>query len=162
MRRAVPALLTGSLAFGLIAAAASSATFGLTLQSVVRLGTFDETAELVVISNSCEGEYLIEWDVDGAEIRGFSAQRTVDDPDDSLEFCAGQPFALLVSSFIPEELNDLADEDGWGPIAQVPTNERETDEQGEIVATFVDPFDPGDRDEITLLIGPRAATPIDS
>lgn len=148
IRQAIRALLAGSLAFGLIAAAASGATFGLTVQDIVRIGTSEASAELVVEFAGCEGTYHIEWQMDGDDISGFTATRADDDEDDPL--CANQSFRLLLSAFI--------DEDTWSALVAVPTLEDETDADGNITATFVEPFDPGDRDEIVLVIGPGAAT----
>jgi len=150
MRRAIHALLAGSLAFGLIAAAASSATFGLTLQDIVRAGTSEASAELVVGYAGCEGAYHIEWVFEDDVIIGFSATRTIEDPDETLVYCANQPFQLLVSAFLDEETR--------AALVPVSTVEDETDDNGDIAATFLDPLDAGDRDEIVLLIGPEAAT----
>lgn len=152
MRRVMKALVGGSLVFGLVAAAASAATFGLTLEDVIRIGWFEETAEVVVVWQRCEGDYQIAWTIDGQDVLGFVATRSASDPDETLGFCAEQPFALFVSSFLPDE-----DEDAWTQMVNVPTIETETDERGDIAATFVEPFEPGERDEVTLLVGPEAA-----
>jgi hypothetical protein len=156
MRRVIRALLVGSLAFGLVAAAASGASLGLTLQDVIRVGTFDQSADVSVIFEECEGEYLIEWDIEGQSILGFTATRNSDaDPDDSLEFCAEQPYRLAVSRYD-------ADSEEWGRFDYVATsddNENLTDGSGDITATFDDEdFDLQDGDEVMLLIGPEAET----
>jgi len=159
MRRIIQAVLVGSLAFGLVAAAASGASLGLTLQDVIRIGTFDETAEVSVAWNQCEGFYAIEWEIEGESIVGFSATRTTeDDPDDTLEFCANQVYRLVVNEFVPADPDDGQEFDAWGGAVYVPTVDDQTDEDGNIEATFEEPFDLRDRDEVTLLIGPEAAT----
>lgn len=152
MRRLLKALVGGSLVFGLVAAAASAATFGLTLEDVIRIGWFEESAEVVVVWQRCEGAYEIAWTIEGEDVLGFVATRFASDPDVTLSFCAEQPFALFVSSFLPDY-----DYETWTQLVNVPTVEKETDERGDIVATFVEPFDPGERDEVTLLVGPEAA-----
>lgn len=150
MRQIIRALLVGSLAFGLIAAAASGATFGITLQDIVRTETSDASADLVVDFASCEGSYHIEWEIEGGDITGFTATRAEEDPD---PHCANQSFQLFVSRL------EGVDEDGapaWGRILPVDTEEDKTDANGNITATFMEPFDAGDRDEISLAIGPEA------
>jgi len=155
MRRVIRALLVASLAFGLVAAAASGASLGLTLQEVLRVGTFAEFAEVVVSFEQCEGEYAIEWDIDGQSILGFTATRTTDaDPDDTLEFCADQPYRLAVSRFD-------ADNEEWDLFVYVATsddNGNRSDGNGDITATFDETFDLQDRDEVALYIGPEADT----
>jgi hypothetical protein len=155
MRRVIRALLVGSLAFGLVAAAASGASLGLTLQDVIRVGTFAEFAEVSVSFEECEGGYLIEWDIEGQSILGFTATRTTDaDPDVTLEFCAGQPYQLAVSRYD-------ADNEEWGAFVYVATsddNENRSDGDGDIAATFDETFELQDRDEVALYIGPEAGT----
>lgn len=149
MRQVIRALLAGSLAFGLIAAAASSATFGLTVQDIIRTETSEAAAELVVAYVSCQGSYHIEWVVEDGGIVGFTAELAEEDP-----YCANQSFQLFVSRL------DGEDEDGfpsWGPFLPVSTDEDKTDSSGNIEATFtVPPFDVDDGDEISLVIGPEA------
>jgi len=155
MRRVIRALLVGSLAFGLVAASASGASLGLTLQEVIRIGTFAEFAEVSVSFEECEGAYAIEWDIDGESILGFTATRTTDaDPDATLEFCADQPYRFAVSRFD-------ADTEVWGMFVYVATsddNGNRSDGNGGITATFDETFDLQDRDDVALYIGPEADT----
>jgi hypothetical protein len=150
MRKVIHAVLAGTLTFGIIAAAASSATFGLTLEDVVRVGTVDAAASVVFVDRVCDGEYEIFWELDGTTIIGFSAYREPGvDPDDGLAFCANQPFVLQVSDGMG----------GWVE-AEVATDTF-TDEHGGILAArFMDPggirFEDGD--QVRLIIGPEAAT----
>ncbi len=159
MRRVIHAILAGSLTFGVVAAAASGATFGLTIEDIVRVGTGAAAASVTVVERECDGVYEIFWETDGATIIGFSAYRDSelvpdDGPDDGLAFCAGQPFVLQVSDGM----------DGWIWKETVDFNNEPfllTDENGGILAAkFVEiggiQFDDGD--QVRLVIGPDAAT----
>jgi hypothetical protein len=148
MRRIIHAVLAGTLAFGLVAASASSATFGLTLEPVVRVGTVDAAASVVFIDRVCDGTYEIFWELDGLTIVGFSAYREPEpDPDDGLAFCANQPFVLQIS-----------DGSGGWVEAEVETD-KFTDEWGGILgARFVEGIQFSEGDQVRLVIGPEAAT----
>lgn len=154
MRRVIHALLAGSLTFGVLAAAASGATFGLTIEDIVRVGTGAAEASVTFVERECDGVYEIFWETDGAAIIGFSAYReSALGPDDGLAFCAGQPFVLQVSygtgGWIWKETVDFNNE----PYLL-------TDENGGILAAkFVESgiqFDDGD--QVRLVIGPEAVT----
>jgi len=152
MRRIVHALLVGSLAFGLVAAAASGATMGLVLEDVIRVGTGDARATVNVIERACEGDYDIFWDyaADGETIQGFSAYRTPqEEPDEGLTFCAGRSFVLQVS-------------DGMGGWIELEvTTSTLTDENGGIQGALFSAVEGvrfEDGDEVRLVIGPQAAT----
>jgi len=152
MRRIVHALLVGSLAFGLVAAAASGATMGLVLEDVVRVGTGDARATVNVTERPCEGDYEIFWEYapDGVTIQGFSAYRTPEeDPDEGLAFCANQSFVLQISDQMG----------GWVELDV--TTGTLTDANGGILgASFAATegvwFEDGD--QVRLVIGPAAAT----
>jgi hypothetical protein len=150
MRRVMKALLAGSLTFGVIAAAASGATFGLTIEDIVRVGTVDRAASVTFVERVCDGDYEIFWERDGATIIGFSAYReSASDPDDGLAFCANQPFVLQISDGM----------DGW--VEEEVSTSKVTDEMGGILAArFLAlggiQFDHGD--QVRLVIGPEAAT----
>lgn len=155
MRRVIHALLAGSLTFGVIAASASGATFGLTIEDIVRVATGAAAASVTVLERVCDGVYDILWETEGGTIVGFSAYRESDlVPDDGLEFCAEQPFVLQISDgmdgWIWKDTVDFANE----PYLF-------TDENGGILgARFVEfggiQFDDGD--QVRLVIGPDAAT----
>lgn len=152
MHRIIRALLAGSLAFGLVAASASGATFGLTLAPVVRAGTIDAVASVAFVDRVCDGTYEIFWELDGLTIVGFSAYREpVPPPDEGLAFCAGQPFALYVT------------DPGWAEswIWFEVSTDKFTDAQGGIVgARFLEleGIQFNDGDQVRLVIGPEAGT----
>jgi len=152
MRRLIHALLVGSLAFGLVAAAASGATMGLVLEDVIRVGTGDARATVNVIERACEGDYEIFWEyaADGVTIQGFSAYRTPEDePDAGLAFCAGRSFVLQLS-------------DGMGGWIELDVSTGTlTDENGGILGarfSALEGIQFEDGDEVRLVIGPEAAT----
>lgn len=150
MRRIIHALLAGSLAFGLVAASASGATFVLTLQDVVRVGTVDAAASVTFVDRVCDSPYEIFWELEGLEIVGFSAYRDPEpEPDEGLAFCAGQPFNLQISDGMG----------GWLEPALSSPNPKVTDAQGGIMrALFEEPIQFYDGDQVRLVIGPEAAT----
>jgi hypothetical protein len=152
MRRLIHALLVGSLAFGLVAAAASGATMGLVLEDVIRVGTGDARATVNVIERACEGAYEIFWEYaeDSVTILGFSAYRTPEDePDEGLAFCAGRSFVLQLS-------------DGMGGWIELDVSTSTlTDENGGILGarfSTLEGIQFEDGDEVRLVIGPEAAT----
>jgi hypothetical protein len=139
MRRVINAVLVGSLAFGLVAAAAAGASLGsLTVDDIVRIGTGDATANLVVEEVVCDADYAIEWDVSGSTITGFSAAITIGMVE--VEFCADQPFVLQIDAVEVASGQTEAD----GSIAPV---------------SFGSSIEiPDDAAPVRLIIGPEAAT----
>lgn len=97
MKRSTYALLTGTLAFGLTAAAAAGTAF--TIGSVQDVGSTD-SASIAVGSSPCTGTYAISWTFDSlGYVTGFDADRTPPaGSDDNLEFCANMPAALTVTN----------------------------------------------------------------
>lgn len=96
MKRSTYAILTGTLAFGLTAAAAAGTAF--TINSVEDVGSTD-TATISVGSSPCTGVYDIDWSFDSMGfVTGFTATRTAPDPDPNLEFCASMPALLTISN----------------------------------------------------------------
>jgi hypothetical protein len=150
MRRLMKALVGGSLVFGLVAAAASAATFGLTIEDVVRAGTSDRAAAVTFVEQVCDGDYEIFWESEDATIIGFSAYPDTESGTEAgLAFCAEQPFVLQISDGIG----------GW--VVEEVSTSKFTDAMGGILgARFLADggiqFDDGD--EVRLVIGPDAAT----
>lgn len=140
MRKSTYAILTGTLAFGLTAAAAAGTAF--TINSVTDTpGT--ETATITVSQSPCTGTYDIDWTFDQfGYVTGFSATRTAPTPDPNLEFCASMPAALMVSNG-----------GGSTPSYWYGT----TDTSGSILTkTFDVPLIVGANAEVSLQIGPGA------
>jgi len=95
MRRFSRAIITGSLAFSLVAAAAAGTSF--TVNSVEGIAIASAAAE-VVNTEPCTGTYDISWEVAAGKITGFEAKRIVPSTqsDPGLAYCLDMPYALLV------------------------------------------------------------------
>jgi len=95
MRRFSRAIITGSLAFSLVAAAAAGTAF--TVNSVEGIAIASAAAE-VVNTEPCTGTYDITWEVMSGKITGFGATRIVPSTqsDPGLAYCLDMPYALLV------------------------------------------------------------------
>ena len=140
MRKSTYAILTGTLAFGLTAAAATGTAF--TINSVQNAPGTD-TATANVTNSSCGGTYDIDWTFNSSgQVTAFTATRTAPTPtDDSLQFCASMPFAFQV---LPS----------GGPGETVLGT---TDAEGDATGTFVSPWILGTGSTVSLEIGPDAS-----
>jgi hypothetical protein len=101
-------VVAGSLAFALVAAAASGTAFS--VNSVQGIAV-TAAASGSVDTDPCTGAYDITWTVSSGNIVGIEAVRippsTVSDP--GLVFCADMPYAILVA-----DRDDVVDEVGTG------------------------------------------------
>ena len=140
MRKSTYAILTGTLAFGLTAAAATGTAF--TISSVQNAPGTD-TATANVTNSSCGGTYDIDWTFNSyGQVTAFTATRTAPTPtDDSLQFCASMPFAFQV---LPS----------GGPGETVFGT---TDAEGDATGTFLMPWILGTGSTVSLEIGPDAS-----
>ncbi len=154
MRRFTRPLVVGSLAFGLVAAAAAGTTF--TIGSVAASPTTADNA-IIIDEEGCGGTYAIDWSVSGGLIVGITATRTAPDPDDSLEYCANMPYAVYVS-------DGPATDDGLGNVTAanwVMEWYGTTDSVGDILAAATTPTVSGSLvldagEAVKIEIGPEA------
>ena len=165
MRRLSRAIITGSLAFSLVAAAAAGTAF--TINSVE--GIPITTTDAAVISiEPCDGDYDIDWTVEQGQIVGFEATRTppstLSDP--GLQYCADMPWALYIAEGDDVVLDgDKVDVDATTWTLQWDTNlvEFTTDvNDGSIDALNEEPIDGSlileEGTAVLLEIGPSAPT----
>lgn len=95
MKRTTYAILAGSLAFGLTAAAATGVAF--TISSVQNVPGTDSDTE-VVATSSCTGTYDITWTINAfGYATAFTATRTAPTPDPDGSFCKGVPAYLSIT-----------------------------------------------------------------
>lgn len=115
MKRSTYALLTGTLAFGLTAAAAAGTAF--TISSVQDVGSTD-SATIAVGSSPCTGTYAISWTFDSfGYVTGFDAERTPPaGSDDNLPFCADMPASLTVTNSGTEIATFYGNTDAQGEL----------------------------------------------
>lgn len=95
MRRLSRAIITGSLAFSLVAAAAAGTAF--TVNTVEGIAIASAAAD-TIDTEPCTGAYDITWATSTGKITGFNAERippsTTSDP--GLQYCTDMPYALIV------------------------------------------------------------------
>jgi hypothetical protein len=122
MRRFSRAIITGSLAFSLVAAAAAGTAF--TVNSVEGVALTAAAADSVAFE-PCTGAYDITWAVSSGVIEGVQAKRVVPNTtsDPGLAFCKDMPYAI----YVVNDIDDLT-LDGSGRL----TN------RTEVVALFAD------------------------
>ena len=96
MKRTTYAVLAGSFAFGLTAAAATGVAF--TISSVQNVPGTDSDTE-IISTTSCDGTYAIEWTIDqNGYVTAFTATRTAPSPEDpNGSFCESVPAEITVS-----------------------------------------------------------------
>jgi len=132
MRTITNGLVAGSLAFGLVAAAATGTAF--TLNAAGIPGTDKATA--LLNAEYCDGTYEIEWVTSSGALTGFTATRTAPAAEDTnLEYCAEMPYELTIAG--------MSESTGI------------TDQDGNISDTLSSPL-VTDNDEVALEIGPDA------
>ena len=138
MRKSTYAILTGTLAFGLTAAAAAGTAFTI---GTVENAPGTDTATASVTNSSCGGTYDIDWTFNSSgQVTAFTATRTAPTPtDDSLEFCASMPFAFAITP------------GGMGPGETVTGT---TDASGNASGTFMMSWILGAGTSVSLEIGP--------
>lgn len=145
MRRMIPTLVAGSLAFGLVAAVAVDTGFSLSTGGLKNPGTAEAVGTVAVTVELCDGLYEITWEGTGEDVTGFAFVRTPPpgDADPGLEYCAVMPYMIQVVD---------GDTDGRT------IHEGVTDEFGGASHEF-DGMNPAftDGETIRLKIGPGAA-----
>lgn len=101
MRRLSRAIITGSLAFSLVAAAAAGTAF--TVNTVEGIAVASAAAD-TIDTEPCTGAYDITWQTTAGLITGFDAERiptsTTSDP--GLQYCTDMPYALIVVTALDE------------------------------------------------------------
>jgi len=102
MRRFSRAIITGSLAFSLVAAAAAGTAF--TVNSVEGVALTAAAADSVAFE-PCTGSYDITWAVSSGVIEGVQAKRVVPNTtsDPGLAFCKDMPYAI----YVVDDIDDL-------------------------------------------------------
>jgi hypothetical protein len=108
MRRFSRAIITGSLAFSLVAAAAAGTAF--TVNSVEGVALTAAAADSVAFE-PCTGSYDITWAVSSGVIEGVQAKRVVPNTtsDPGLAFCKDMPYLI----YVVDDIDDLSlDSDG--------------------------------------------------
>jgi hypothetical protein len=102
MRRISRAIITGSLAFSLVAAAAAGTAF--TVNSVEGVALTAAAADSVAFE-PCTGAYDITWAVSSGVIGGVQAKRVVPNTtsDPGLAFCKDMPYAI----YVVDDIDDL-------------------------------------------------------
>jgi hypothetical protein len=145
MKRTTYAILAGSLAFGLTAAAASGVAFTIgTVQNVP--GTDSDTE--VIATSSCTGTYNVTWTIDSnGYVTGYTATRVAPDPDPDIAYCLGVPAYIEVRSSDGGTIRDS----GYG------TTDGTT---GDFTGTFANTFIAQATDVVELEIGPNAGSGI--
>lgn len=137
MRKSTYAILTGTLAFGLTAAAATGTAFTI---GTVEKAPGTDTATASVTNSSCEGTYDIDWTLSAGKVSAFTATRTAPVPDTSLDSCASMPFSFTVTPSV-------------GPGE---TYYGTTDSSGNASGTFMMAWTLGAGTSVSLEIGPDA------
>lgn len=139
MKRTTYAILAGSLAFGLTAAAAAGISF--TIGSLDPLpGTTSDTES--ISTTACDGTYAITWTYDSTGyVTAFQATRTAPDPDPNGKFCKSVPAYISI-------------EQGLGSV--ISSYSGTTSSAGDFSGTFTTPFIAAEGNTVFLQIGPEA------
>lgn len=141
MKRTTYAVLAGSFAFGLTAAAATGVAF--TISSVQNVPGTDFDTEIIA-TTSCDGTYAVEWTIDQyGFVTAFTATRTAPSPEDpNGSYCESVPASITVSR-------------SGSPLSSYYGS---TDSSGNFAGTFdgQSTFIAAANDEVKLEIGPNA------
>lgn len=164
MRRFSRAIITGSLAFSLVAAAAAGTAF--TVNSVEGVALTAAAADSVAFE-PCDGAYDVTWAVSSGVIEGVQAKRVVPNTtsDPGLAFCKDMPYLIYVVDDINSltldtegRLTDLTELDTLTP-EWMGTTDATT---GDVEALTTVPFTSGlildEGAVVVLVIGPLATT----